>query len=84
MIRLLKVIWFRAMLNHSLNCESAYSRAAAEFRAAARLALLEGRNPAPLQVSAALYHRLVLTEQDLQRAYRAELIGLGARAEMLV
>jgi len=84
MIRQLRIIWLRMMMSHSLDCEAAYSKAAAEFRNAASAAILDGRNPAPFQASAALYHRLVLTEQDLQRNYRAQLIGLGARAEMLV
>jgi hypothetical protein len=84
MIRQLRIIWLRMMMSHSLNCEAAYSRAAAEFRNAAFGAILDGKDPAPWQSSAEVYQALIGVEQDLQREYRGRLIGLGARAEMLV
>lgn len=84
MIRQLRIIWLRMMMSHSLDCEAAYSKAAAEFRGAAFGAILDGKDPTPWQSAAAVYQALICVEQDLQREYRRRLIGLGARAEMLV
>lgn len=84
MIRQLHIIWLRMLMSHSLDCEAAYSKAAAEFRSAAFGAILDGKDPTPWQSSAAIYQALICVEQDLQREYRGRLIGLGARPEMLV
>lgn len=83
MIRHLRLIWLRMMMSHSLNLEAAYSKAAAEFRSAGFDAILDGRDPTPWQSSAKIYQAMIGVEQDIQREYRARMIGLGAYPEML-
>lgn len=83
MIRQLRIIWLRCLMNHSLNLEAAYSKAVAEFRTATLCATLDGKDPTPWQSSSDVYQAMIGVEQDLQREYRARLIGLGVYPEML-
>ncbi|MBK8772237.1 MAG: hypothetical protein IPM06_17690 [Rhizobiales bacterium] len=79
----LRYWWLRALMNHSLNLEAAYSMAAAQYGEAARAAMLEGRDSTPLLIAQQLYQSMRDAERGLQEEYLERMNSLRDRPRML-